>query len=294
VGTGDMRDVGLEGRKVLVTGSSGRIGTGVVRALLEAGASVVAIDRRGWVGGKVPGVTVVSCDVTQEEELAAAAKGADGVVHLAAIPSPRGAERIVFHNNVLATYRVLEAAVEARVKCAVIASSVSALGLAYAPFHMSPLYVPVDEAHVLRPADPYALSKQCDEEAGAMFARGFGLTVYAFRFPFTAEMGRIRERASRNAVDPSDGERELWAYLSVGDAARAVRLGLEAGLREEAGVFEVFNIVADDAIIDMPFEAAVRKFHPSTEVRASLGSRSCGYTTNKAKERLGFSALEFR
>lgn len=284
----------LGGAKVVVTGASGRIGTEVVRELVRSGAKVVGVDRREGPEMAQGVVTFIRADLATETDLATVFNEVDAVVHLAAIPSPRGAERVVFGNNVLGTYRVLEAAAQGGAKCAVIASSMSALGLVYAPYHLSPLYAPIDEEHILRPCDPYALGKQCDELVGAMFARVFSMAIYAFRFPFTSTMDRIRVRAERNGSDPSDGERELWAYLTVGDGARAVRLGVRAGLESLGGAFEVFNIVAKDALIDCPLAEAIGRFHPSTEIRGSLGTRSCGYVTAKAEEMLGFSAVELR
>ena len=288
-----MSGTGVEDVRILVTGSSGRIGSAVVRELAEHGAMVAGLDRReaGGSQASVGMVATAQADAGQAAELSRAFEGIQAVVHLAAIPSPRGSERIVFANNVLATYEVLQAAVDAGVKCAVIASSVSALGLAYAPERMSPHYVPIDEEHVLRPADPYALSKQCDEHIGAMFSHAYDMTIYAYRFPFTASMESIRARSAKNVTDPSDGERELWAYLDVRDAARAVRLGIEAALRSERGAFEVFNVIAEDALVDVPLEDLVKRFHPDTTIRKPLGARDCGYTVDKAKKLLGFEAI---
>ena len=106
-------------------------------------------------------------------------------------------------------------------RVAVVASSMAALGLSYAPERFSPKYVPVDEESIrCRPCDPYALAKVCDEAMGSMFARRAGMAVLAFRFPYTVAGEEIACRAAAMASDWAMGERELWAYLDV-----RVRLG---------------------------------------------------------------------
>jgi nucleoside-diphosphate-sugar epimerase len=285
----------MSARRVVLTGAVGGIGTYVAIDLVAAGFEVVGVDRRP------PGAQLESVfsrfyliDASEGALLADACEGSEAVVHLAGIPSPTGAEKIVFQNNVVSTYRVLEAAAEAGIRSAVIASSVSALGLVYAPERFSPLYVPIDEEHPLRPCDPYALAKQCDEHTAAMFARRIPMTVLAFRFPFTTTADRIEARSRLIAGDPTEGERELWAYLDVRDAARAVRLGVQAALSGACKGYAALNIIAEDAMADVPLVDLVRRFHPKSEIRGELGARSCGYTVAKAEQLIGFRAEHLR
>lgn len=98
---------------------------------------------------------------------------------------------------------------------------------------MSPLYLPVDEVHPLRPTEGYALSKECDEASARMATRRWNLPVVAMRFPFTATSAMIEARRR----DPDAGTtlaKELWAYLDVRDAARAVELAVVATGRGQA------------------------------------------------------------
>jgi len=285
----------MSARRVVLTGAVGGIGTYVAIDLVAAGFEVVGVDRRP------PGAQLESVfsrfyliDASEGALLADACEGSEAVVHLAGIPSPTGAEKIVFQNNVVSTYRVLEAAAEAGIRSAVIASSVSALGLVYAPERFSPLYVPIDEEHPLRPCDPYALAKECDEHTAAMFARRIPMTVLAFRFPFTTTADRIEARSRLIAEDPTEGERELWAYLDVRDAARAVRLGVQSALSGACKGYAALNIIAEDAMADMPLVDLVKRFHPNSEIRAELGVRSCGYTVAKAEQLIGFRAEHLR
>ena len=69
----------------------------------------------------------------------------------------------MFGNNTLATFAALQAAGAVGITRVVIASSVSAYGTAWSPRPTRARYVPVDEDHPMRAADPYGLSKEVDE-----------------------------------------------------------------------------------------------------------------------------------
>ena len=111
-------------------------------------------------------------------QVAGALVGCGAVVHLGAYPAPYGhADEVVFINNVRATFATLQAASLLGVKKAVIASSLSALGTAWALEPFAPLYAPVDEAHPNIGTDPYALSKEVDEATGELYVACTALPV---------------------------------------------------------------------------------------------------------------------
>ena len=164
--------------RVLVTGAAGRIGSAVVLALVDSGLEVVGLDRRRPYPVVEEAVSSFFIGSGSDREVAGrACRGVRAVVHLGAIASPVGYDPSeVFVNNVSSTFNVLITACEAGARAGVIASSVSALGLVYSPTPFSPIYAPVDENHPLRPCDPYALAKQCDEHTAAMMSRRFGMS----------------------------------------------------------------------------------------------------------------------
>jgi NAD(P)-dependent dehydrogenase (short-subunit alcohol dehydrogenase family) len=73
---GDGRDAwrgsALSGRAAVVTGGTSGIGLAVVRRFREAGASVVALARRGRPEVEATGAAMVECDVADESAVAAA------------------------------------------------------------------------------------------------------------------------------------------------------------------------------------------------------------------------------
>lgn len=74
-------------KKVLLTGADGMLGNHIVRELIQRNYQVVALveprmaamDRPGW-----PGVTVVEGDILKADQLSAAFRGCDAVIHAAA------------------------------------------------------------------------------------------------------------------------------------------------------------------------------------------------------------------
>jgi nucleoside-diphosphate-sugar epimerase len=287
--------------KILITGGAGLIGRYVVDRLVRDGHEVVSIVRAPFVPDAADADLAVATaeilgDATDAELVGSAMVGVKAVVHLAAIPAPvdrTAAELLVA--NAVTTMTVLEAAGEHGVKTVVLASSISALGMAWADELMHPLYVPVDEEHPLRPTEGYALSKEDDEAAARMAARRWGMTVVALRFPFTATSAMIEDRAA-DAVLHADQARvaakELWAYLDVRDAATATELAIEASDAGRIGGAVVLNVIADDVIADQPLADLLSEWHPGVPVRSTEGRGA--YSVDRARNLIGFEARFLR
>lgn len=265
-------------RTILVTGASGRVGKAVTAELDSNGFSVRGTDRPDDLGD--PAVARRLLD------------GCDGVVHLAAYPGPTGRPgRETFANNVLATFHVLEAAVELGIRKAVIASSVSAYGMSWAHRPFSPEYVPLDEDHPMLPQEAYGLSKQVDEQTAAMLWRGHDLSVVAMRSHWVAtEEQVLRRRADlANGGDHAPGAADLWGYIEIRDAARACRLALDA-----PPGFHALNIVAPDTVSEVPTAELIARWHPDTVVRKPISGTATPYSIERAEKLLGFVPNSYR
>jgi len=272
-------------KRVLVTGAAGRLGRVVLARLAGAGVATVGLDRVEATDTAAD--RVVTGDGADPDVVRDALDGVDAVVHLAAIPAPTlDTPERVFGGNSLATFAVLDAAGRAGIRRAVIASSQSIYGLAFSPEPLDPAYVPIDEAHPLQIADPYALSKQADEATAVMVARRYGMTVVALRYPMLGGQERLREIAASWRDDPARGARPLWAYLDDRDAAEAAWLSLSTPLDG----YHMFQVAAPDTLAALPTTELLDAFYPNVPRRREFTGREVPFDIGPAARVLGHRA----
>jgi len=282
--------------RVLVTGGAGLIGRAAVAHLLESGYEVVSILRNPSQVAVVPDsrlreVIGDAGDVALLERLMG---DVESVLHLAAIPHPIGrTARELLVANSLTTMAVLEAAGSSGVRSAVIASSISILGMAWAPQLMSPLEVPITEAHSLRPTEGYSLSKEVDEAIARMASRRWDMSIASLRFPFTQTMEVIEATKAAAQSEPAQAAqsaKELWAYLDLRDAAEACELGIRAMAGSTLAGCRVMNIVASDLLLDESLSELLAQWHPEFAGVIPPHLQRQSYSTQRATEEIGFTA----
>jgi nucleoside-diphosphate-sugar epimerase len=165
-------------KRIIVTGGSGKAGRAVVRDLLAHEYVVLNVD---LMRAEEPLAPYLKVDLTDLGQTFEALRGADAVVHLAAIPAP-GLEtaEVTFRTNITSTYNVFQAATALGLERVVWASSETTLGL---PFdRVRPAYAPIDEDHPLYPETSYALSKVLSEEMARQFTRWSDIPFVGLRF----------------------------------------------------------------------------------------------------------------
>ena len=167
---------------VLVTGGAGFIGSHIASACAERGARVRVIDDLSTghlenleeIGGDIE---LVRGNLNDEALLRRALEGVELVFHEAAIPSvPRSVEtpRETHDACVEATFRLLLAAREAKVRRVVYAASSSAYG--------DQPTLPKVETMAPDPLSPYAVAKLVGEYYCQVFTRAYGLETVALRY----------------------------------------------------------------------------------------------------------------
>ncbi|WP_239162389.1 NAD-dependent epimerase/dehydratase family protein [Paractinoplanes rishiriensis] len=271
--------------RVLVTGAAGVIGTAVLDRLAADGVPATAL-----VLDEPPPIRadrVVVGDAGDPDVVADALGGVTAVIHLAAIANPlNDPDHVVFGRNTRATFAVLDGAGRAGVRRAAIASSYSVCGLPFARVPTRMPYLPVDVRMPLQITDPYALSKQVDEATAAMVHRRYGIEVVALRLPFVGSAEKLAGLAGWYATEPGQGASDVWSYLDVRDAARA----LVAALRPAGPGNHVLYLAAPETLSARPTEWLLDRFHPDVP-RPSFPGRAVPIDLSPARDLLGFEAV---
>ena len=176
----------LRGKKLLVIGGAGLIGSHTVDALAREDAREIVIYDNFTRGReenlrqalKDPRVKLyeVGGDICQTDILESAMAGVDGVFHFAALwllqchDYPRAA----FDVNVRGTFNVLEACVKTGIKRLVYSSSASVYGDA--------VREPMDEDHPFNNKNFYGATKIAGEAMARAFHHRYGLPVVGLRY----------------------------------------------------------------------------------------------------------------
>ncbi len=189
----------LDGKKVLVTGADGFIGSHLVEGLLDEGCRVKAFvfynsfNSWGWLdtfsGEKLKEIEVFAGDVRDPNGVETAAKGCDIVFHLAAliaIPFSYLSPESYVDTNVRGTLNILQAARKLSVEKLLITSTSEVYGTAR--------YVPIDENHPFQGQSPYSATKIGADRLAESFYRSFGLPLVIVR-PFNTYGPRQSARA---------------------------------------------------------------------------------------------------
>jgi nucleoside-diphosphate-sugar epimerase len=269
--------------RVLVTGAAGTLGSAVVAHLRSSGWSVRAHDLVPLDPAQAD--EVVTGDLRDPDHVRSIVDGMAGVVHAAAIPSPRPDEQAVFTNNVMSAYQVLDAAGRSGVPRTVYISSLSALGFAYSSHDVSPESVPVTETHPFLAEDVYGLSKHLGERIARTTALRWGPAVVSLRFPFLGNGERLRKHLADVHERPGDHRRGLWAWLDTRDAARAI----EAALTRPLTGHQLINVVAPDTTALESTAELLRRYHPSIMLTEPLEGFATPFSTLRSRELLGFT-----
>jgi nucleoside-diphosphate-sugar epimerase len=269
--------------RVVVTGGSGKAGRWVVRDLREHGHDVLNVDLVR--DGSAHGLSIVA-DLTDLGQAHEVIRGADAVVHLAAIPAPElRPEGETFRVNALSTYNVFAAAVAAGVRRVVWASSETVLGL---PFDTPPAFAPIDETIEPRPESSYALAKLLGEEMARQFARRSGVPFVGLRISNIMEPDDYAAFPSFQE-DATIRKWNLWGYVDARDVAQAVRRGLDA---TTTGA-EVCIVAAADTVMTRPSAELMSEVFPGVPLTRLIDGRETLLTIGAARRLLGY-APEYR
>lgn len=193
----------MKGKKILVTGAGGFIGSHLCDRLVRLGAEVTALARynsknyHGYLedlpGEIKEGIRIVTGDIRDENTFRLYLKNKDIVFHLAAVPGIPYSfiyPHDIFENNTLGSLNLLNAAREEKPGKIVLVSSAETYG--------DSKYLPIDEKHPQFPKSPYAATKAAMEKFAWSHFFAYELPVNIVRL-----FNNYGPRQSARAVTPT-------------------------------------------------------------------------------------------
>lgn len=290
---------------VLVTGGAGFIGSHIAQNLLASGARVRVIDNlstghRENLDEIGAGVDFIEGSLTDEKALKRAMEGVEVVFHEAAIPSvPRSvANPVETHDAcVNATFQLLLAARDAKVRRVVYAASSSAYG--------DQPTLPKTEEMRPDPLSPYAVAKLTGEYYCQVFTRTYGLETVALRYfnvfgprqdPSSQYSGVISRFISvlmsgEQPVIFGDGEQSR-DFTYIANVVKANLLAAET----TKGIGEVINVANGKRITLNELLETLKKITGKTNVQAEYRETRAGDVRHsladikRAEEWLGYKS----
>lgn len=303
---GGPSDAWWRGRRVLVTGGGGFIGSHLVEALARRGARVRALVRYnsrnhwGWLEGSAlgDGTEIVRGDVTDAEAARNAVRDVEVVFHLAAlmaIPYSYTNPREFVSTNVVGTANLLDAARELGTARFVMTSTSEVYGTA--------LRVPIDEEHPLQAQSPYAATKIAAEKLVESYGRSFAMPVVNLRpfntygprqstrafIPTVIAQALASDRVKLGATSPIRDlvfvDDTVRGFLAAGSSPAAVGETVNLATGRGAAVGDVARRLVELVGRPVEIEHDPSRVRPAgSEVHRLVGS------TEKAKRILGWEA----
>lgn len=287
----------LSGRKILVTGGAGFLGSQISQGLAEAGAEVRILDpmlsgRKENIEALAKDITVIQGDILDENTLAEAAKGIDTIVHTA-FPTAicdRDLERQYIDIGTIGTFNVLKRALANRALF-VYASSISVYG--------EQKYTPIDEEHPLEPILIYGATKLTGEYYTRVMAKSYGLKTVILRYTdvygprngrYSAPIQFMHLALAGKPIVIRGSGKQARSYMYIKDIVDATTLAVAT----PEAIGETINISGDQCVSVLELAEQIKELVGNDiEIQYNQNQqedlRCYAIDNTKAKKILGFS-----
>lgn len=298
----------ITGKKIAIIGGAGFVGFHTIKALLnEPIKEILVVDnfKRGkrenlkslLVDSRLK-IVDVPVDITHNDALKKSLIGASGVIHLASLWLTYSQEfpHSAIQDNVLGTFNVFQACIDAKVEKLVFSSSASVYGNA--------INKPMTEEHPLNNTNIYGATKICKEALATALHYSYGLPVIGLRYfniygpgqdsrgAYNSVVVKLLDRAEQNKslIIYGDGN-QSYDFVSVHDIAKANLCALKS--ETDFGMYNVCTGIATSinrlAEIIKIATNSKSKIHYKTEAFSFVTDRvGC---VKKAKQDLDFYHL---
>jgi NAD dependent epimerase/dehydratase len=300
----------IKGRKILVTGADGFIGSHLVETLVNQGHTIRAFalynsfNTWGWLDSLPKDVKksieVFTGDIRDPYGVKTAMQGCDIVLHLAAliaIPYSYHSPDTYIDTNIKGTLNIVQAARELGIQKVVHTSTSEVYGTAR--------FVPITEEHPLQGQSPYSASKIGADQIAMSFYTSFNTPVAIIR-PFNT----YGPRQSARAVIPTiitqiaNGQRTIKlgslaptrdfnyvkdtvrGFIAVAESEESVGEVINIGSNYEISIGETVNLIAQVMRAEIKVQVDNTRLRPEkSEVERLWADNS------KAKKLLGWEPL---
>ncbi|KAJ5294719.1 hypothetical protein PENANT_c014G02595 [Penicillium antarcticum] len=289
------------GKRIVVTGGSGKAGQHILRYLLDQGHDILNLDLIPLPADLESRVHTLKVELTNTGQVYSALGShfhlsepfreplgiiPDAVIHLAGYSRNMIApDDETFRCNTQATYNIIEAASRLNIKKIIIASSVTVYGVSYAEGDVDYPSFPVEETVDANPMDTYAISKVCGERVARGFSRRYGSDIYVLRIGRIVAPEEYKEAMFRSYVEtPEKWAPHGWAYIDARDLGQMCDLAVKTtGLG-----FQIFNAINDEITNYERTADFLARVCPGVPITRELGAREAPISNRKIKEMLGF------
>ncbi|KAL5333158.1 hypothetical protein BJX70DRAFT_78563 [Aspergillus crustosus] len=295
------------GKRIIITGGSGKVGRAVITTLLSHNHSILNLDiiplpptfphsdrvhtiltdltNSGQVHSALTSRFTPDCPFTSEP----LNQIPDAIIHLAGYPRNMIVPDVeTFRVNTQAGYNVIEAACRLGIRKIIIVSTVCVYGPPYGEGVIEFPSFPVTEEVDVNPMDAYAISKVCVERTARGFARrfaSFGVDIYILRPAAVLDAEDYAACEKGWAEKPSERKAVGWSYTDATDFGEMC----ERAIQVDGLGYQIFNATNDEITVDTGDTTGyLKREAPGVEFTRKMGGREAPLTNWKIQEVLGF------
>ena len=297
------------GKRIVITGGSGKAGQYIIPHLLSRGHEILNLDLTPPPPSSplAASVHTIRTDLTSSGQVFNALSSPfkltqpltlhsrslqppDAVIHLAGLArNMLVPDNETFRVNSVGTYNVIEAACKLGIRKIIVASSVCVYGVTYAEGDIDFPSFPIDEDIDCNPTDTYSISKLCGERVARGFARRFGTDIYALRIGALIAPEEYQTDVFNAYVErPEEWKVHGWSYTDARDLGEMC----ERCVKVDGLGWQAFNATNDEITNSLSedgnTEAFLKRMCPETPFTRRMGGREAPMSNRKMKEMLGF------
>ncbi len=271
-------------KNILITGGGGYVGTNLTKELLSDGYNITVLDTF-WFGNylkKHKNLRIIKKDIRQISSNDI--RKIDCIMHLASIANDPAAElnaKLTWDVNVLATYKLINLAVDKKVKKFIFASSGSVYGIKKEK--------KVTEDLSLEPISEYNKSKMVGERVLMSYKKKIDLTIlrpatvcgYSPAMRLDVSINALTFGALKNNIITVFGGKQIRPNLTMHDMINAYKFSLKRKFKKNRDIKKIiFNLGFENLSILNMAKRIQKKINTGSRILIKKGNDPRSYRQN--------------